>query len=299
MKLVLPALVLPLVVLVALQPPFAVPALRIVVLDAGDGSAVLIRDPGGKAALLLDATEFARIPERLRSLGVSRISILIGLRLTNASATSLRRILATMEPDAFVSTPIPYPIPKESYALNDLRNIVFHRRQSGLTRNEIPEGQTYSLGHALVSVFPAEGPASPKDSETAPVVRIQFRRFSMLVLGRSGPRTEAYLTAVLPSRHLRSDVLYVGGNSGEPPSIAFLRGVGPRLLIASVSDSPFSKFPRYALMSRSASAGVPLARTGLLGSLTLTTTGSDLRLSDMYGSLPAESPFRRPAFFLR
>lgn len=285
--------------LIGVNSSVVAPTLRILVLDVGDGSAVLIRDPSGKSALLLGASEFARVPERLRSIGVHRISILVALNLNNSSATPLRTFLETMEPDVFISNPVPYPIPTGAYALSHLRNSILNRRQMGLTRVEVPEGQTHSLGYALITTIPADGRLSGTAPDSSPVVKIQFRGFSFLALGQSGPQTEQFLISSFPSNWLRSDVLFYSGASGEPPSIVFLNAVRPRLLVASVSGSPLSASPRYALMFRTASAHVPLARTDLLGSLTLATRGADLLLSDMYGRLSVDSPRRFPAIILR
>lgn len=267
-------------------------ALRIVALDVGDGTAVLIQDPSGTSALYLDTSDFARVPERLQALGVSHISLLISSELTPANAGPLRQILNLMEPETFISAPIPPPGPEDTPSLNDLRNTIYNRQKLGLTKYESARAQTYSLGLCVLTVLPV---ASPPHSISGPnpVVRIQFKDFSMLLPGSSPASAERALMAAFPGPTLRADLLLVSGDAEELPSLTFLRSVGPGLIIASVSGTPSSASPSYALLALSWAAGIPLARTDHLGSLTITSTGNGFRLYDKYGPLSLSFPYHR------
>ncbi|MHA2620410.1 MAG: hypothetical protein V2G42_01575 [bacterium JZ-2024 1] len=261
------------------------------ILDAGDGTAILAEDPSGHSALFLRATEWDRVPERLRALGVPRILLLIAPVVTSEAAPTLKRVLTEMEPKIFVTPPLPYPVPQDAYALNDLRNTALTRQKSGLTQYTPASSRSYALGSTVVSVFPLAYPGRPP-SKSMLAILVQYRNFSLLAISEFWSELEPQLLSALPSDASHVDVLCVTIRGGQRPSLQFLETIHPSLIVATSSGSPRSASPSYGLLSRAQDLGIPVARTDRLGSLFLTSDGNLFHLNDAYGELPANYPFR-------
>ena len=247
---------------------------HVLVLDTGQGEAILVQAPDG-AALLVDTGgggpgrgdrgERVVVPV-LRRLGVQRLA---ALALTDGGpdhAGGLAGLLEGIPIDAVWIAASAEDAPwLEPVAA------------SGIPVRSLAQGDRLSVGDLVVSVLhPARSPATtgePDRRRDGPLLlRVDYGGFAAILAAGPGVGAES-ATLAAPSP-LAATVLKVSGNGtrrGTPP--AFLAAVAPRLAVIPVgARNPFGH-PAAAVLARLGAAGAMVYRTDQDGAVDIRTDG--------------------------
>lgn len=256
---------------------------RVLVLDVGQGEAILVQAPDGPALLVDtggggpgrgDRGERVVVPA-LRRLGLRRLAAVALTEGAPDHAGGLAGILEGM-PIGEVW------IPAGSEGAPWLDPAVAR----GIPRRTLARGDRLWIGSLLVTVLhpprpprppqeePAEGPGPGGPSRQAPLLlRVEWGLFAAVLATGSGSTAETpALRAGLP---LDATVLKVSGNGSRRGSAPeFLAAVGPRLAVIPVGTrNPFGH-PAPDVLARLGAAGAAVYRTDQDGAVDIRSDGT-------------------------
>ena len=248
---------------------------RVVILDVGQGEAILVQAPEGPALLVDtggggpgrgDRGERVVVPA-LRRLGIRRLA---ALALTDGApdhAGGLAGLLAGMPVDqvwlAAGSQGQPWLDPVVA---------------SGIPSTGLARGDRRWIGSVLVTVLHPGPPPLAEVAEGEPpreeplLLRIDWGLFAVVLATGSGPQAEA--SALRAGQPLRATVLKVSGNGSRRGSLPdFLAAVEPRLAVIPVgARNPFGH-PAPAVLTRLGAAGAMVYRTDRDGAVDIRSDG--------------------------
>ncbi len=250
---------------------------RIVVLDVGQGEAILVQAPDGPAFLVDtggggpgrgDRGERVVVPA-LRRLGLRRLTALALTEGAPDHAGGLAGLLEGLPIDEVW-------IPAGSEEAPWLDPVVAR----GIPQRALARGDRLWVGSLLVTVLhppragPAEGPESGGHPLEAPLLlRVEWGLFAAVLATGGGPAAEA--ATLRAGQPLGAPVLKVSGNGsrrGSPPD--FLAAVGPRLAVIPVGTrNPFGH-PAPAVLARLGAAGATVYRTDQDGAVDIRSDGT-------------------------
>lgn len=239
----------------------------LVVMDVGQGDAILLRD--GPSAILIDAgAEPAVLRDALRRNGVSRLDIFLvthfhddhyGGAAALRHGVTVKRVLVTADDPTLVP--------------DDVRGLK-------VPIELVSAGDTLTVGGLRCDVVsPAGDVEDPATNESSVVMIVQSRTRNVLLTGDAeAPVLEPLVRAGILS-HL--DVFKVG-HHGSRPSVtpALLEALTPRVALVSVGAGNRYGHPNPEAMSHLSASGIEVRRTDLEGDLTVpldepSTKGSD------------------------
>jgi len=228
--------------------------LRLTVLDVGQGDAIVVEMPDGRALLIdagsggpmrLDVGERVVAPF-LWNRGILRLA---GLAVTHddadhaGGAGAVRRLFAVDEEWTAADPPIP-------------------RR----------------FGAATITALPSIAPSSGRRNEADLVLRIDIGLASFLLTSDIGIPRERDLAAA--GARLDAKVLKVAHHgSGSSTGAEFLRAVNPRLAAVSVGARNAYGHPDAGVIARLSDAGAVIYRTDRDGALIFETDGGSLTVT--------------------
>jgi competence protein ComEC len=226
------------------------------ILDVGQGNAVLIRDPGGAAALMDTGPpgDPPAIDGRLRRLGVDRLDLLIVSHGSLDHVGGMEAVLRRAPPRAVAMGP---EIPPRQHRVLRRRFIA-----AGATVYEVAAGDAFRVGRWAATVVAPRG-----------------RRFvggdpnpRSLVVRLSGGRAAALLTSDAESDALDAvptgvaDLLMVAHHGSRDGGLAqLLRRVRPRVAAVSVGVGNRYGHPAPETLAALRNAGAAVGRTDELG----------------------------------
>jgi competence protein ComEC len=248
---------------------------RIVVLDVGQGEAILVRAPEGQTLLVDtggggpgrgDRGERVVVPV-LRRLGIRRVS---ALALTHGAPDHVGGLAGLLE-----GIPVDEAwIPAGSEGAAWLAPLA----TSGVPQRPLTRGDRRWLGSLLVTVLhpPAWPPraGSAADRELAPplLLRIEWGLFAAILTGGGGP--EAEISVVRAGQPVAATLLKVSGHGGRRGSTPeFIGAIAPRLALIPVGRNAFGQ-PAPEVLARLAAAAATVYRTDLDGAIDVTSDGA-------------------------
>ncbi len=248
---------------------------RVVVLDVGQGEAILVQAPEG-AALLVDTGgggpgrgdrgERVVVPV-LRRLGIRHLAALALTEGAPDHAGGLAGLLAGLPIDEVW-------IPDGSQGAAWLDPVVAR----GIPSTALRRGDRRWIGSVLVTALhpppaAADGfePSGPPRAEPL-LLRIDWGLFAVILATGSGPGSEA--TVLQTGQPLSAAVLKVSGNGSRRGSQAeFLAAVEPRIAVIPVgARNPFGH-PAPAVVTRLGAAGAMVYRTDRDGAVDIRSDG--------------------------
>ncbi len=265
---------------------------RVTVLDVGQGSCVLVQDPGGRAALIdggsLEGANRADIGTSvivpaLRELGVERLDYVFLTHPGAEHCNGLTRVLGEISVGAFVDGA------RAGEAKNDaVRDLLGGQADLDELRREVRRrgvpvlvplrGQLYPLGEARLRVLGPSAPLSASQNDNSLVLRTEWNRKTILLAGDLEREGEGRL--VRRGEPVKCDVLLVsrhGANTSS--STELLRAAAPGAAIVSCGRyNPFG-FPSARVLDAFARRGVPLFRTDLDGALSVECDQNECRIT--------------------
>jgi competence protein ComEC len=248
---------------------------HLLVLDVGEGEAILVEAPNGEALLVDtggggpgrgDRGERVVVPV-LRRLGVRR---LMALALTDGAPDHVGGLAGLVD-----GIPI-----DEVWIAAGAENAPWLEPvvTSGIPRRILTRDDQLRVGSLLVTVLhpgaitpPRESEAGGRRGEEPLLLRVDWGLFGAVLATGPGPAEAATLRAGLP---LEATVLKVSGNGsrrGTAPE--FLAAVSPRLAVIPVgARNPFGH-PAPAVLTRLGAAGATVYRTDRDGAVDIRSDG--------------------------
>lgn len=251
-----------------------VPEATLIVLDVGDGNAVLLAQPGHRGAVFdagtvhnVDVSQ--TVVQAARSVGVRALDLLAVSHSDFDHYSGVPGILAAL-PCREIATHAFFD--QDAASVPELRLLVEAMDGSRAPRRVLRSGDRFSLGGASVEVLwpPAGESAPPSDNDRSLVFRIAIGRTSLLLPGDiEGAAMLALLDEHAWGRiELHSDVLLAPHHGGFVASATerFLRAVHPSVIIVSSR----TERPKFAAAVRAAlGEGCRVVTTGTAGAVTL------------------------------
>ncbi|MGH7318928.1 MAG: DNA internalization-related competence protein ComEC/Rec2 [Candidatus Rokuibacteriota bacterium] len=253
--------------------------LHVLMLDVGQGEAILVRGPDGRALLLdtggggpgrSDRGERIVVPVLHRT-GVRRLT---AVALTHDDPDHAGGLIGLLEGIPIEEVWVP--------AGTDGADWQGSLTTAGVPQRVLGRGDRVWLGPLLVTVLhPPRGDAAPSrpepmdDNNRSLVLRIEWGLAAILLTGDAEAPAERQLLA--SGLAVRAPLLKVGHHGSRFASSApFLAAVSPRLALVSVGRrNPFGH-PTPSALARLTAAGARVYRTDLDGAIEVTSDGAHL-----------------------
>jgi competence protein ComEC len=245
-------------------------------LDVGEGSAALVRTPGGHAALIDAGPKDAGVPEQLRSLGVRRLDLVLISHPHADHFGGLVGLAGSMPVGMLVDDVVdnggaggagaPPPEAAEYFRLRSLLVA------SGATYQRAESGQTLRVGPVDVQLFPPSDPLDPATGAwegeriNAASIAVVVRWEDLAILDPG----DAEAAELARRRAPPVDVLFVphhGSRAGVTSRL--LATIDPALACISVGAGNTFGHPAAETLQALEQAGVPIVRTDRSGWISL------------------------------
>lgn len=232
--------------------------MKMVVLDVGEGQAVLLQRAGH--GILIDtghAGKAVHVMDRLSAHGVRQLDILVLTHLHPDHASGYFRLREAF-PQARLLTHGKGVPPGQS----DMVRWVDQAIRIDTLHHRVQAGSRFSWQGAEVTVLwpPATGQATDLNAGSL-VIRVDYARHNALLMGDAGQGVERHL---LESGQLPAsvDLLMVGHHgAADAAAEAFLRHVRPRYSLISVDHENIRNYPSETTVARLLSYSARLLRT--------------------------------------
>lgn len=244
--------------------------LRLVVVDVGQGDALLVEAPGGRrgARMLVDGgPEPKAIDTMLRSRRIRSLDAVVLTHGDDDHAAGLPRVLRRMRVGTLV---VPAGDPGMRDAAASAREALAVARASGVPIVVAHAGQRFAVGSARVEVLAPVRDAAPDTGRNSRsiVLRVVGTHGSMLLTGDVDAISQLRLLA-RPDR-LRATVLKVPHHGGDTNAAGFLDAADAVVAVASVGAANRYGHPHPDTLADL--APVPLWRTDRDGTVTVELT---------------------------
>ncbi|MBI4382413.1 MAG: DNA internalization-related competence protein ComEC/Rec2 [Nitrospinae bacterium] len=261
--------------------------LTVGVLDVGQGESIFMEFPN-RQVMVIDGGGFyknafdigkAVVAPFLWSQGIGRIDYMAATHSDNDHVSGLESLVKLFPVGHYFVRP-------EDVRDTRLRNLRLKARIEGAREVRLAAGEPFEVGDVRITPlhpdeeFVGRGKRRPENrigNESSLVLRVDYRKFSMLLTGDIGEKAERYLVA--HGAPLQADVLKVPHHgSGKSSSPEFVRAVAPRTAV--VSSGYLNRFghPDPAVVDRYRRAGAQVWRTDLQGAITVQTDGLEFQV---------------------
>jgi competence protein ComEC len=237
-------------------------------IDVGQADCALLEVDG--QYMLIDGGNVADsslVVSYLQKLGVTQLQAVVATHAHEDHAGGLPGVLAVYETGAVYA-------PTRTYASDCFDDFVYYTHQQGLEIT-IPEpGYSFPFGSATVTVLgPVKSYAETND--TSLVLLVQFGQTRFLFTGDMESDAESDL--LNSGANVKADLLKVGHHgSYTSTSYRFLREVAPKYAVISVGAGNSYGHPHDDPLSRLRDAEVMTYRTDLLGTIVVSSDGTNL-----------------------
>jgi competence protein ComEC len=214
----------------------------VVVLDVGQGDAILLSGGSGRFALVDGGPDPARLVTRLRDYGVTGVELVVLTHVHADHAAGLSGLVDTVSLGTIWADTEPHSTGASAELFSRLED-------NGISVSAPPLGTRWLLGQLeLVVEGPIREYASPNDQSI--VLRVIGPERSMLLSGDIETFAQTDLA------HLRADVLKVPHQGAGTSDPAWLRNVGADLAVVSVGPNQFGHPVQWVLDTLEASGAV-------------------------------------------
>ncbi len=248
--------------------------LHVAFLDVGQGDAIFIQTPGGRQ-LLVDGGHYPSVT--LDQLGRQMpfwdrsLDLIIA---THPDADHVAGLVEVVQRYRVAGLITNGAVEGNEAAYDALlaaagsRGVLVHPAQIGETVR-LDEGVTLHILHAAAS------PDDGDSNEASVVARLTYGELSLLLTGDAEEAAEE--TLLHGQRPLASVILKAGHHGANTSSGAdFLQAVAPQIVIISAGRDNTYGHPHPAMLDRAAAVGATILRTDELGTLELSSDGTQM-----------------------
>jgi beta-lactamase superfamily II metal-dependent hydrolase len=248
-------------------------------LDVGQGDAILIRSPEGKAALV-DAGPSRAVVDRLRETGLQSLDLVVVTHHHADHYGGMLEVIRQFPPRYFLATESRrstglYVRLLEAVAASDITPVYpWHDRP-----------RTIHLGSVLLTVLPQPPEDLQEENENSIGLRVSYGDLHVLLTGDSQRRARRYWLQNCPDLIADCQILKLahhGSHNGTDP--LWLDVVRPRVAIVSLGAGNPYGHPHPQVLQLLAEYRIPLLRTDQRGTIRIETDG---RRTDITGQRPA------------
>jgi len=234
------------------------PALEISFLDVGQGDAVLLRSPEGKAALI-DAGPGERIVELLEKAGVQELELVVATHAHADHIGGMASVLRSFPVKSFMDNGVPH-------TTNNYLSLLRMLEDSQVTYLAHEEG-VIQLGSVRIVILPPPEVPSDDLNESSIGILVEYGDFRALLTGDSGPLAlNRWLGHGVPKVTVLK-APHHGARDGVTPG--WLAATRPEVVVVSCGkDNPYGHPDPWALRYYSAVAEEVL-RTDLNGTVSI------------------------------
>lgn len=258
--------------------------LRIDVLDVGQGDAVLIREPGGRALLYDGGPSRDGALEQLLELGVERLDLVIASHPHADHINGLAQVIRHFRPPSVLDNGLPHTtLTWERYA---------EAVRAAGSRLIEPEARRIELGALDLRVLPPPGEPEWGLNDNSVGLVVRFGAVQMVLGGDAEERQWDWWLdrAELPSGPVSvHKASHHGSRNGDTGSA--LRRLLPEIVVVSAGAGNSHGHPHAEALQRYRSVGASVLRTDRRGAIVLLAT-SDGEVRIMESSMPSASGVR-------
>lgn len=251
--------------------------LRATMVDVGQGDGLVVQLPGGKVLAVDGGPSPNDYIDALRARGIRRVDYAVLSHAHSDHYTGLTPVLTSLVPADCLGRVLDPGL--ERTEVTGYRDF---KAAAGCRYQKVGIGQTLNLDpdvEIVVLSAHAQRFGGTDDSHginnTSVVVRLRYRRFSLLLQGDAEQPAEQDVATAMPTL-LRSTVLKAGHHgSCTATGTTYLGLVAPQYLLMSLAADNTYGMPHCQTLSKlRARSGLRWARTDVNGSVTVTTDGS-------------------------
>ena len=261
--------------------------LRVTMIDVGQGDAVLLQLPGGRA-LLVDAGGAPGsfdvgdrvVTPALWALGVRRLDWFLFTHADLDHLGGARAIVANFRPREIWEG---VPVPRDALR----QNLLAIAARDAIAWRQLQTNDVTVLGDVTIDVRHPPRPAWERQrvrNDDSVVLRVSYRDVEVLLTGDAGTEAEAALAAELAEASVpaRLRVLKVGHHgSRTSTSEALMRVFRPDVALISAGRGNLFGHPAPDVVARLQQSGAMTLRTDRDGAITIETDGAELRVQTL------------------
>jgi competence protein ComEC len=262
-----------LILILFLSPSFLLAStLQVYFLDVGQGDSMVITASSGEVVMIDSGPDESLIIQKLRTLNISHIDLLIASHPHTDHITGMDTIIDTYQSRAFVDIGIPHTTKTYEYLIHAIQNNNLNYYQA--TERKI------SLGLLIFHILPPANPyleISELNNNSA-VIRLDYGRVSFLFPGDIESERESQLLEESRNQ-LNVDILKVPHHgSFDASSIGFIQAVSPSVAIISCGeDNPYG-YPHQETLQTLKDNEIKTYRTDRQGTILVQTDGSSYQV---------------------
>lgn len=262
-----------LILILFLSPSFLLAStLQVYFLDVGQGDSMVITASSGEVVMIDSGPDESLILQKLRTLNISHIDLLIASHPHTDHITGMDTIIDTYQSRGFVDIGIPHTTKAYECLIRIIQNNNLNYYQA--TERKI------SLGLLIFHILP---PANPylENSElnnNSAVIRLDYGKVSFLFPGDIESERESQL--LTQSRNqLNVDILKVPHHgSFDASSSGFIQAVNPDVAIISCGEDNLYGYPHQETLQTLQENGIKTYRTDRHGTILIQTDGNSYQV---------------------
>jgi len=252
--------------------------LSIIMLDVGQGQAILVQFPNNKIMLYDAGRNKDKLVEYLQEFEIDTIDWAI---ISNLDADHAAGLIGGFD----VVDVVNYAKPNVPCDTKTCSLLAEKAKMEGSNVVYLSEGMTVDIDPAVkVEVLnPTEPPIWDKDNDNSIVLKITYNEFTALFSGDCEYPCEQVLLETnvdkLPSK------LLIAGHHGSRTSSAdcFVQAIHPEIVLVSVGANNQYGHPAPEVIAKFEAIGAEVHRTDLEGTISLTTDGKELKVETESG----------------
>lgn len=239
--------------------------LQVHFIDVGQGDAILILTPDGKAGLIDGGESGSGVRNYLKEKGVKRLDLIVVTHPHDDHIGGLPEIMKSVPVGRIVTNGQEHT----TTSYEKLLDAIINAKAEYL---EVKKGDSISLGDVNLQILNPSAQLVQDMNENSIVLRLEYGKISFLFMGDAEKGAESRLLS--GGLALKTDILKVGHHGSRSSSTSsFLEAVKPAVAVYSAKTGNKYGHPHLETMQAFASIGSAVYGTDINGSVVVTTNG--------------------------